>query len=77
VLYDITPAITPNLAVWPGDTPPNREVLLDMTRGDNITSRRCARLFISARMRMDRITMAKTLRQFTSARSIIISGLVR
>jgi arylformamidase len=37
VLYDITPPITPNLAVWPGDTPLTREVLMDMARGDNIT----------------------------------------
>jgi arylformamidase len=37
VLYDITPAITPKLAVWPGDTPLSREVLLDIARGDNIT----------------------------------------
>jgi arylformamidase len=37
VLYDITPLITPRLAVWPGDTPPAREVLCDMHRGDNIT----------------------------------------
>lgn len=36
-LYDITPPITPALAAWPGDTPPSREVLLDMKRGDNIT----------------------------------------
>src|SRR5207237_1726032 len=36
-IYDISPAITPNLPVWPGDTPPTREVLLEMTRGDNIT----------------------------------------
>ncbi|GMU32938.1 MAG: cyclase family protein [Planctomycetia bacterium] len=36
-LYDITPPITPNLAVWPGDTPPSREVLLDIDRGHNIT----------------------------------------
>ncbi len=36
-LYDITPLITPNLAVWPGDTPPSREVLLDIDRGHNIT----------------------------------------
>jgi arylformamidase len=35
--YDITPAITPKLAVWPGDTPASREVLMDMARGDNIT----------------------------------------
>lgn len=35
--YDITPPITPALAVWPGDTPPSREVLCDMKRGDNIT----------------------------------------
>ena|SRR5438045_196619 len=36
-LFDITPAITSKLAVWPGDTPPNREVLCDIARGDNIT----------------------------------------
>ena len=37
MLYDITPPVTPALAVWPGDTPPSREVLLDMARGDNLT----------------------------------------
>src|SRR5437763_14402920 len=37
MLYDITPPITPTLAVWPGDTPPSREVLLGISRGDNIT----------------------------------------
>jgi arylformamidase len=37
MIYDITPPITPRLAVWPGDTPPSREVLCDMARGDNIT----------------------------------------
>ncbi len=36
-LYDITPTIDASLKVWPGDTPPRREVLLDMQRGDNIT----------------------------------------
>ena len=36
-LYDITPPVSPRLAVWPGDTPPSREVLLDVERGDNIT----------------------------------------
>lgn len=36
-LYDISPAITPDLAVFPGDTPPVREVLLDMARGDAVT----------------------------------------
>lgn len=36
-LYDITPPVTPALAVWPGDTPPSREILLDMARGDNLT----------------------------------------
>jgi arylformamidase len=36
-LFDISPPITPSLAVWPGDTPPSREVLLDMRRGDNLT----------------------------------------
>jgi arylformamidase len=37
VTYDITPSITPKLAVWPGDTPASREVLCDIARGDNIT----------------------------------------
>jgi arylformamidase len=37
VTYDITPPITPKLAVWPGDTSLSREVLNDMDRGDNIT----------------------------------------
>jgi arylformamidase len=37
MIYDITPPITTALAVWPGDTPPCREVLLDMARGDNLT----------------------------------------
>jgi len=37
MLYDITPPITPALAVWPGDTPPTREVLLDIAAGDNLT----------------------------------------
>ena len=35
--YDLTPPITPKLAVWPGDTPLSREVLNDMARGYNIT----------------------------------------
>jgi arylformamidase len=37
MIHDITPPVSPRLRVWPGDTPPSREVLLDMTRGDNIT----------------------------------------
>jgi arylformamidase len=37
VLYDISPLISPRLAVWPGDTPPAREVLCDLARGDNLT----------------------------------------
>jgi arylformamidase len=37
MIYDISPPISERLAVWPGDTPPMREVLLDMKRGDNIT----------------------------------------
>jgi arylformamidase len=37
MIYDITPPVTPRLAVWPGDTPLSREVLCDMARGDNIT----------------------------------------
>ncbi len=37
MLYDITPPITSSLAVWPGDTPPSREVLCDISRGDSVT----------------------------------------
>lgn len=37
MLYDITPPISPDLAVWPGDTSPRREVLLDLARGDSVT----------------------------------------
>ena len=36
-LYDISPRVTPRLGVWPGDTPPDREVLLDLRRGDSVT----------------------------------------
>jgi arylformamidase len=36
-IFDISPPITAALAVWPGDTPPRREILLDRARGDNIT----------------------------------------
>jgi arylformamidase len=36
-LYDITPRISPRLGVWPGDTPPSRRVLLDLSRGDTVT----------------------------------------
>ena len=37
MIYDLTPAVSTRLQVWPGDTPPSREVLLDMQRGDNLT----------------------------------------
>ncbi len=37
MLYDITPELSPSLAVWPGDTPLRREVLLEMAQGANIT----------------------------------------
>jgi kynurenine 3-monooxygenase len=36
-LLDITPAITEKLGVWPSDTPPSREVLCDIARGDTVT----------------------------------------
>ncbi|MHC5110615.1 MAG: cyclase family protein [Planctomycetota bacterium] len=36
-IYDITPAVNSALCVWPGDTPPAREVLCDMKQGDNLT----------------------------------------
>jgi arylformamidase len=37
MIYDITPAVSERLQVWPGDTPLRREVLLDMRKGANIT----------------------------------------
>ncbi|MFQ5494068.1 MAG: cyclase family protein [Phycisphaerae bacterium] len=37
MIYDITPSVNEGLQVWPGDTRPVREVLLDMKRGDNLT----------------------------------------
>lgn len=37
MIYDISPLISSRLKVWPGDTPPSREVLLDLEQGDNLT----------------------------------------
>lgn len=37
MIFDITPLISSHLRVWPGDTPPTREVSCDMHRGDHIT----------------------------------------
>src|SRR5207253_3255945 len=37
MIYDISPPVSERLAVWPADTPPRREVLLDVKLGDNIT----------------------------------------
>lgn len=37
MIFDITPAVSPRLQVWPGDTPPSRELLRDIHRGDHIT----------------------------------------
>jgi arylformamidase len=37
MIYDVSPLISPRLRVWPGDTPPSREVLCDLRRGDNLT----------------------------------------
>lgn len=38
-IIDISPALTPAIGVWPGDTPLSREVLCDLAppKGDNIT----------------------------------------
>ena len=36
-LLDITPPITPNIAVWPGDTPVSREVLCEIEQGATVT----------------------------------------
>jgi arylformamidase len=37
VLVDISPPVRPSIAVWPGDTPLSREVLLDLAAGDVLT----------------------------------------
>jgi arylformamidase len=37
MIYDISPPITARLKVWPGDTPPAREIMCDLHKGDNIT----------------------------------------
>lgn len=37
VVHDISPALTPAIAVWPGDTALSRQVLCDTAKGDNIT----------------------------------------
>ncbi len=34
---DISPVVSPRLAVWPGDTPASREVLCDIAKGDTVT----------------------------------------
>jgi len=37
MLYDISPPLTPKLAVWPGDTPLSREMLMEIEKGDSVT----------------------------------------
>jgi len=37
MLIDISPPLGTSLAVWPGDTPLSRKVLLDLARGDSVT----------------------------------------
>jgi len=37
MIYDLSPPISERLQVWPGDTPPRREILADLRRGDNLT----------------------------------------
>ena len=37
MIYDLTPAISESLNVWPGDVPPTREVLREIKNGDHST----------------------------------------
>lgn len=37
MIYDLTPTVSERLAVWPGDTPPRREILCDHEAGDSLT----------------------------------------
>ena len=36
-IHDISMPLTSDVAVFPGDTPPTREMLLDMQQGDHLT----------------------------------------
>jgi arylformamidase len=36
-IIDITPRITPDIAVWPGDTPLSREILCEREKGASVT----------------------------------------
>jgi hypothetical protein len=36
-IIDISPALTPDIAVWPGDTPLSREVLCTIEGGASVT----------------------------------------
>ncbi len=36
-MYDLSPPITEELAVWPGDTPASRELLMQLEKGDSVT----------------------------------------
>lgn len=37
MLYDISPELTPDLPVWPGDNPLRRELLKELSAGDSVT----------------------------------------
>ncbi|HEU5219065.1 MAG TPA: cyclase family protein [Gemmatimonadales bacterium] len=37
MLIDISPPLGESLAVWPGDSPLTREILLELARGDSVT----------------------------------------
>jgi arylformamidase len=37
MVHDISPVVSPRLGVWPGDRACEREVLLDLARGDTVT----------------------------------------
>ena len=37
MIYDISPRIDEQLRVWPGDTPPTRDILCSIDGGDNLT----------------------------------------
>ena len=38
MIYDISPPITEDLKVWPGDVPPSREIVSDVARGGSRTN---------------------------------------
>ncbi|MBI1916122.1 MAG: cyclase family protein [Planctomycetes bacterium] len=47
MIYDVSPPLSPRLAVWPGDTPLTREVLLDNNQDSSDASKSVSNITLS------------------------------